>query len=328
MILLKMNLNFKHINTNALRWILLPAALLTLFFSVKSWNYSTKKESTCPPPSGSVPMRVASASLAGDELLVRILKKAGAIDRLIATSRFSDDPLYSHITNEVTGVSARVGDNLEALASLKPDLVVFATFNRPAVTSALQRLAVQNCWLDAFESLEGIRGNILRLGAALGLEDAARNVADDFQAEVLSEVRTTRALAGANTVDAKPTVLSFDGSGTVMAGKTTFDDLVQLAGGINAASAAGLTGWPRITDEAISAMAPDVIVLLTDTRSADDLRSELQAKPGWRDTPAVKNSRFATPSPADLLALSPAALRAVPALRRAFYISNRRDALP
>ena len=113
-----------------------------------------------------------------------------------------------------------------------------------------------------------------------------------------------------------------------MAGKTTFDDLVQLAGGINAASAAGLTGWPRITDEAISAMAPDVIVLLTDTRSASELRSELQTKPGWRDTPAVKNSRFAMPSPADLLALSPDVLRAVPALRNAFYISNRRDALP
>jgi len=250
------------------------------------------------------------------------------MDRLIATSRFADNPLYSHITSEVTGITARVGDNLEALASLKPDLVVFATFNRPAVTTALERLAVQNCWLDAFESLETIRGNILRLGTALGLEDAAGNVANDFQAEVLSEARATRTLSDANTDDSKPRVLSFDGSGTVMAGKTTFDDLVQLAGGVNAASAAGLTGWPRLTDEAISAMAPEVIVLLTDTRSADDLRSELQAKPGWRDTPAVKNGRFATPPPADLLALSPEVLRAVPVLRTAFYISNRRDALP
>ena len=35
MILLKMNYYFKHININALRWILLPAALLTLFFFVR-----------------------------------------------------------------------------------------------------------------------------------------------------------------------------------------------------------------------------------------------------------------------------------------------------
>ena len=328
MISLKMNNYFNKIYRNKFRLLLLSATGFALYFSVRSWNHNENDESSCPDPSASPPTRIVSTSLASDELLVRILKKAGALDRLVAVSRFAENPTYSHISTEVVNIKARVGDNLEALASLRPDLVVFASFNRPAVTSTLKGIAAQTCWLDAFESLHDIRSNILKLGAAAGLSNAATQIAHQFESDIQTEVRATTALTDATNPHSKPRVLSFDGSGTVMAGKTTFDDLVRLAGGINAASAASLAGWPRINDEALAAMAPEIIVLLTDTRSAEDLIAQLQNTPGWRETPAVINNRFVTPSSADLLALSPDVLRVVPALRAKFYGPSNQELLP
>ena len=323
MILLKMNIYF---NKTIKSWQFaagLGACILVGFFALRfaasHWNMGENTDKSCPPPTKSSPLRIASTSLAGDEILVRILTKAGATERLVAVSAQADNPTYSHVAQEVSRIIPRVGDNLEALASLKPDLVVFASFNRPAVSNTLKSLAVQTCWLDAFESLDDIRTNIMKLGAALGLKDDANAIADTFQREGSAAARATQILAGEMKSVPKTRVLSFDGSGTVMAGKTTFDDLVRLAGGINAASAAGLTGWPRVTAESLASLAPDIIVLLTDTQNADSLKQQLRALPGWRDTPAVKNHRYVVPSSADLLALSPDVLNTVSILRAAFF---------
>lgn len=310
-----MNIYFNKIIKK--RWATLVAtvAIFLVVFILNHRFHNEKSSKPCTPAGSEVPLRIVSTSLASDELLVRILREAGQMERLAAVSAIADDPVYSHISTEARAIPARVGDNLESIASLKPDLVVFSSFNRPAVTTALAGMAVRTCWLEKFSSLADIQRNAITLGRATGLAAAADRVAAGFLADMQAAQRATNALSET----ARPRVLSYDGSGTVLGAGTTFDELVQLAGGVNAA--ANLRGWPRVSDEALNAMAPDIIVLITDTRSREDLVASLQSTPGWRETPAVKNGQFVAPVPADLLSLAPDALRAVPVMRAAFQSS-------
>jgi len=316
-----MNSYFNKIIKNNKLILTTSLALTIAVFCVTYYNQRINKQTGCPTAENVPPVRIASTSLASDELLARILKEAGQPDRLVAVSTLADNPAYSHLAGTLDATRARIGDNLESIAALKPDLVVFANFNRPAITSALGRMATRTCWLENFSSLADIHRNTLMLGDAIGLPGPARVIADHFIADIRAAEQATNILIaqGRDPDEAKrPRVLSFDGSGTVMAAGTTFDDLVALSGGINAATAAGMTGWPRITAEAVAGMAPEVIVLLTDTRTKEDLVGSLEVTPGWRDTPAVKNRRYVAPRPADLLALSPEVLSVIPSMRAAF----------
>jgi iron complex transport system substrate-binding protein len=321
-----MNNYFNKIIKNNRLILILGIGLTSLFVYVTTYNQRDKSGDACLAAGKTAPSRIASTSLASDEILVRLLKEAGQLDRLVAVSTLVDNPVYSHVASTLDFNRARIGENLESIASLKPDLVVFASFNRPAITASLGQIAVKTCWLEKFTSLADIHRNILTLGAAAGVPETGRKIADEFLADLQAAERDTKILVGDGDTAGtrkgdkreRPRVLSFDGSGTVMAGGTTFDELVNLAGGVNAATIAGLKGWPKPGAESLASMAPDVIVLLTDTRSKNELVELLHKTPGWRDTPAVKRERFVAPRPADLLALSPDVISSVPVMRAAF----------
>ncbi|MEY4632176.1 MAG: hypothetical protein RIQ81_2296 [Pseudomonadota bacterium] len=315
----------KHIfNKNIKKPVLIIAlcsGLLAAAFFVTTRHISKKSDSNCPPLGHGKASRIVSTSLASDEILTQILGKAGQLDRLVAVSRHADVGAYSHIVGRIAPRIARVGDNLEVLAGLKPDLVIFANFNRPELAAGVARMGAHTCALEHFNSLQEIRSNILAIGAAAGFDSEAAELARTFEQEIKSITDATELLGGTDSLRERraprPKVLSFDGSGSVMGARTTFDDLVRLAGGINAAAEAGLSGWPQVNPEAIAGMAPDVIVLIGNDAETTQMKEQLVSLPGWRDTPAVRGGHFATPRTADLLALSPAVLQAVPAIRAA-----------
>lgn len=306
-----------------------------LFFALSHYNYRSLSDAPCSPLASQtdsrtkIPRRIVSTSLASDEVLVGLLNEANRPERLVAVSHFVDDPKFSSLGPALPRSIARVGNNLESLAQLKPDLVVFASFNRPAVAATLGKSATRTCFLEKFESLTDIRSNIVALGLATGLDQAAAAITKKFEQRITREKTTTAILTG--DVGESPRapsrlltrILSYDGSGTVMAGKTTFDDVVHLAGGKNAASDLGMTGWPRVNEEAISRLAPDLIVLIPTEKSVEQLITKLETSPGWRETPAVRYRNYIVPDPTKLLALGPSVLDVVPIIRTAIF--NRRD---
>lgn len=267
--------------------------------------------------------RIASTALASDEILVALLQEAGVSERLIAASYLVDNPDYSDLGAKLPHSVMRIGDNLENLSTIKADLVVFTSFNRPAVSKTLAQTSARTCFLEKFASLTDIRFNILALGQATGLVAASEAIARRFDERIAKETLITSIL---NEQDANQTqpggmvsrFLSYDGSGTVMAGQTTFDDVVRLAGGINIASEVGLTGWPTINPEALAQMAPEVIVLIPGQQTAQQLIANLEKSPGWQETPAVKNNRYVIANKTKIFALGPSILDVVPELRTGF----------
>jgi iron complex transport system substrate-binding protein len=82
-------------------------------------------------------------------------------------------------------------------------------------------------------------------------------------------------------------VLSLQG-GRVMAGGegSSADGIIRLAGGVNAA--AGFKGYKQITDEAVIAAAPDLILMMDREGDLAIGNDDVLAHPALAETPAAK----------------------------------------
>jgi iron complex transport system substrate-binding protein len=112
-------------------------------------------------------------------------------------------------------------------------------------------------------------------------------------------------------------VLSFTPSGVSAGSKTTFDDIVRYAGGVNVAAERGFSGFPRLSVEQVLAWDPDVIVASAGPGGAADVKAALLANPGIAAARAAKAGRIVILEDRTLLAASHHIVDAVDAMARA-----------
>jgi iron complex transport system substrate-binding protein len=257
------------------------------------------------PMDASPPQRIASLSLASDEILLDILPKCGGRQRLIALSTFADDPDSSSVVDSAKSVKARVHSEPESLFSLKPDLIIAASFNRPELIQMIQSKKIPLLVLAHFSSANDIADHIRDIGAATVCDNEARALIDSFWKQVTPQAapmmaKTTAAkISVAKTslpIDKKRSedrdapkkrlrVINYSPDLTIMGQDTLFEDLVIRAGGINVGSELGLRHWPRIDAETLLRAQPDKIVVL----GADTLkmRATIKSDPAWGRLNAV-----------------------------------------
>ncbi len=225
-------------------------------------------------------VRIASLSLASDEILMDLMPTCGGIKRLIALSTLADEPSMSSITQKSHQVKARVHSEPESLFSLKPDLVIAASFNRPELLRMIEARKIPLLTLTQFTSAEDIGANIEKIGIAIGCQPEALSLKERFLKQVQSVKPVSKPIA----------VVLYDPDMVIMGSKTLFDDLVNRAGAINSASKKGIEGWPKLSSEALLTMNPDAIIILeNDSRG---LRNKVMSHPAWGKLSAVKNQNF------------------------------------
>ncbi len=234
-----------------------------------------------PDTQAAAPAVVTVASLvpgATDMLLAM-----GAGDRIVAVS--SVEPARPQ-----TDGLPRVGDyqytDWERLAALRPDvMIVFAP--ESALAPMRQRAAdlgieLINLRTDTITDVYLALGD---LGKALQMPQAAVEAQHALR-ERLDEVRT-------RVLDRPPvkTLLVLDVEGRAVVGPGGFlDQLLSLAGGVNAAAPLG-NAYPTVDPEGIAAMAPEAVVVLLP--GAGD-HQVAQAKQVWArmdSLPAVRSGR-------------------------------------
>jgi iron complex transport system substrate-binding protein len=231
------------------------------------------------------PKRIASFCLGCDEILWELFKN----DRknIVGLSQLADDPLYSSVAEEVPHALARMGDDLEYVAQIKPDLVVIASYNRAEIPLTLRKLKIPFIILENFHNLADIRQNITTLGKATGKTQEAEALVRSIDNDLVSVTRPPPAAR-------KPTVLNFSSDGTLWGQGSLFDEIVSNAGGINIASQIGIKGWPVVNQERIASLNPDFIV----TAPEDAKARVFASTPGWKQLPAVRSNKIvAIPSP-------------------------------
>ncbi|KQR69509.1 hemin ABC transporter substrate-binding protein [Rhizobium sp. Leaf341] len=163
----------------------------------------------------------------------------------------------------------------------------------------------------------GIVEKIIRVGALLGVDEKAGALAARVRADL------DAALADAETrpeTEQKRVlfILSMQGGKIMAAGKgTAADAIVRMSGAINAT--ATFQGYKPVTDEAVIAAKPDVVLMMTRGGSHGASDEELFRHPALALTPAAETGSVIRMDGLHLLGFGPRTASAVRDLNDAIY---------
>lgn len=260
-------------------------------------------------PAAAEPARVVALGGAVTEIVVAL----GAADRLVARDSTSNYPSTITALPDVGYVRAL---SPEGVLSVAPTLILAQHDAGPPETIEVLRAAgVDFVTLPGDGSPEGIAAKITAVAAALGLADqGARLVAEvaaGFEAlgsEIKAVDRPKRVLF----------ILSLQDGRVMAAGAgTEAEAIIALAGGANAAQ--GFDGYKPMTDEAVLAAAPDVILMMAREGDLAIADADVLAQPALASTPAAQSGAIVRMDGMLLLGFGPRTPEAARALHTALY---------
>jgi iron complex transport system substrate-binding protein len=232
------------------------------------------------PSSGGRPARIISLSPSTTEILFGV----GAFERVVAVSDYCT---YPPGVEKLPRVGGWNNPNMEQIASLRPDLVVFsdaqAQFVKDKVEAAgIRTLAVPSQTLeDAYKSIELV-------GRATGDEAAARRLLEQTRMSVETVRLATERLPKRRVlcvVDRVPGTLR----DLYTAGGDSFiAQLIRVAGG-EPVSPPAREGWGKLQKEAVVALDPDVVLDLMMQNPAGGLAEDTLAV--WGELPTLRAVR-------------------------------------
>lgn len=269
---------------------------------------------TAPPASAAeTAQRIVSVGGSVTEVIYAL----GAQDRVIARDSTSTFP--PEVTNlpDVGYVRAL---SPEGLLAVNPDLILAEDGAGPPETVAQLKAAavpfvtVPNGW-----TAEAVGAKIRAVGEALGLESRAETLAADVTRQIAAASDAAAARPGP-----KPRalfVLSTQG-GRIMASGTGTQaaGILALAGAENAVTE--FPGYKPLTDEAVIAAAPDVIVMMDRGGDHGATAETLFALPAMALTPAGKTRALVRMDGLYLLGFGPRTGAAVEELSRALHAAT------
>lgn len=206
--------------------------------------------------------------------LTQMIAAAGALDRIVGTDNFSNDPPSVRRLPKVGDMQP----NVELIGQLRPDLVLtVATTTHPALGRSLGTLGIP-LFVAKVDRLDDVPRVIRTLGRIFDTAAVADRGADHLVSQ-LDSVRRSRAR--------RPRVLfAVFLDPLYVAGRNTFiDDLFELTGAANAVAA---DGWPQYSLEAVAADPPDIIIVASKARSREQLQRFFLETPPWSDLRVVK----------------------------------------
>lgn len=244
--------------------------------------------------------------------ITEIVFALGEADRLIArdsTSRFPPEAADLPDVGYMRALSP------EGVLSVAPDLIIAEEGSGPAATiDVLEQAEVEFVTIPDGYDREAVRIKILAVAEALGVEAAGEKLAAEVDA-ALEEAEA----ASLNTGSPKKVlfILSTRGGRIMASGtNTAADGIITLAGGENAITA--FEGYKLLTDEAVAAAAPDVILMM-DRGDHSAPNEELFAMPSLITTPAAASENVVRINGLLLLGFGPRTPEAVTKLNEALY---------
>lgn len=245
--------------------------------------------------------------------VTEIIFALGQGERVVARDTTS---LYPEVVSALPDVGYMRQLSAEGVLSVSPDLIITRdTAGPPEVLDQLRAAAVPMVEVHDGFTPKAVVDAIRTVGAALDMSTPAEALATQVEADFA-------ALAKDVSTGPRPRVmfvLSNQGGRLNVAGRGTgADGIIALAGAENVLADA-FEGYKILSDEAIIAAAPDVILMLNRTGAAqvDDGAGDVLTLPAIQRTPAGQTQA--------LIRLDPAALGFGP--RTAQFARGLRQAL-
>jgi iron complex transport system substrate-binding protein len=196
------------------------------------------------------PQRIVSTAPSVTELLYAL----GLGDRVVGVTRFCRYPPEAQLKPKIGDY---INPNLEAIASLRPDLVIIQT-NPVRLEDRLHAMRLKTLEVNQ-DSIQAIYGSIRSISTAAGLPARGEQLIDSMRGK-LDEIRhraaplkKTRVMF---VVGRNPDRLD----GLIVVGKASYlSELIDLAGGENVFRDA-IAAYPQVSLEEVIARNPDVII--------------------------------------------------------------------
>lgn len=329
---------------------LVPLAELPLLESPKAWQGEStamlRNASITPvtdTPAQSLPATVTSHDLAGDTRVTitdtsRIigLDMSGSIAATLVGLGFGDNLVgrdTSSVFPEVAGLpvvtSGGHSINNESVIALRPTLIITdGTIGPIDVMLQLREVGIPVVFVDADPGFDGVEQLAHQVSHALGADAAGQLLADSLRAQIEAKVAEVAAIAPTDPADRLRILFLYlrgdSGIYYLFGAESGVDDLINGLGGIDVASEIGWTGLKPVTDEALIAANPDLIMVMTSgLKSTGGVDQLLKTKTAISITTAGKNRRFVDMADGEVLSFGPRTALVLDALARAVYAPSR-----
>lgn len=238
----------------------------------------------------------------------------GAADQLVARDTTSNFPESIQSLPDVGYIRALSPENILAL---DPDLIVAeGDAGPPEAVEVLKAAGIPFVLVPEATDPQGIVAKISAVADALDLP--GEGLAADVQAGLAAATERAAAVAQPKRV---LFILSLQGGGVMAGGeRTEAEGIIRLAGGINAAT--GFQGYKPMTDEAVLAAQPDVILMMDREGDLSISDADVLAQPALSQTPAAEAGAILRMDGMLLLGFGPRTPAAAQALHGALYGSG------
>lgn len=200
----------------------------------------------------SPPKRIISLAPSTTEILYSL----GLGDRIVAVTTFCDYPEAAKAKAKIGGMS---NPSLEAVVSLKPDIVVMTTDGNPKEFDERLRSLKITTYVFTARKLSELPQGIRELGGALGVRNTADKLAHEIEGDI-EKIKKSSLVSHPSSIKKKvlyivwPEPLIVAGPGTII------DDAITLLEEKNIAQGAA-AAYPKYSIEEVIRQAPDVILI-------------------------------------------------------------------
>lgn len=231
--------------------------------------------------------------------LTEIFYELGAEGTLVARDQTA---LYPEAALTLPDVGYMRALAPEGVLSVNPSgLLVIEGSGPPEALEVLSHAGVDYQTVPEGYSAEGVVTKVRAVGVALGLEDKAEELAGKLETEFAALKTRTDAVEAPKKV---LFILSNQGGQIQASGTgTAANGIIALAGGENAITE--YEGYRPLSEEAITAAAPDVILLMDRGGDHGATEADLLTHPAIALTPAAQNKAIYRMDGAYLLGFGP-----------------------
>lgn len=201
--------------------------------------------------SGSDGLRIISLAPNVTEIIYAL----GAGDQLVGRTDYCN---YPEEVLAVTSVGTLWDPNLEAILALNADVAIASSIVDPSFIESLQKAGVTAYQFYEEESLEGTFALILNVAITIGREDKGLEIVDSLKNRINAVRDKTSGIPEDQRKSAVYIISYGDWGDYAATGETYLNDVIEAAGGINAAKDGAY--W-SISKELLLSQDPDVVLL-------------------------------------------------------------------
>lgn len=290
-------------------------------------------------PGQSLPVTVESDELTG-QLSVTItsttrilaLDMSGSLAATVWALGFGDRLIGRDISTTFPGVEklpvvtgSGHAISPESVLALRPDLIITdGTIGPIDVVLQLREAGVPVVFVRVAPGLSQPAGLARSVAAVLGASEAGELLAASVTSDITEVVDQIAARAPSNPEDKLRMVFLYlrgaNGIYYLFGEESGTGELIEALGGRDIATEIGWTGLRPMTDEALIAANPDLILVMSGgLESVGGVSRLIELKPALGLTPAGQKERFVDMADSQVLSFGPRTAQIMDALARAIY---------